>query len=235
MPRKILIGIQARSGSTRLPRKAFELIGEKMMLDHVIEACKRAASYIVKKERVSARVAVLTPDGDPIATAFANRCDIVQGPEKDVLARYILALDEYEPDLVVRVTGDCPMLPSRVISRMMGLALQFGYDYVSNVDERFRTAIDGEDCEVISARLLREAGKLAVSSSDREHVTPLIRRMPPNWAEIGTAVNFFDHSGIKLSVDTLEDLERVRKAYDEAQRKYTLATRTFGQSRVHGL
>jgi hypothetical protein len=40
---------------------------------------------------------------------------------------------------------------------------------------------------------------------------------------------------MKLSVDTPEDLERVRQTYDSSEDKYRLAIRTFGQSRVHML
>lgn len=235
MPKSVLIGIQSRSGSTRLPRKAFELIGGKMMLDHVIDACKRAASYAGKGGHVSARVVLLTPDDDPIATAFANRCDIVEGPMDDVLSRYIVAVEKYRPDLVVRITGDCPLIPNYIISRMIALATQNGYDYLSNVDERFRTSIDGTDCEAISAKLLLETSRLAVSSYDREHVTTLIRSNPPAWANIGAVLNHFDQSDVKLSVDTPADLARARLAFDAAADKYSLAIRTFGQTRVHAL
>jgi len=233
MAKSILIGIQARSGSTRLPRKAFETIGGKWMLDHVIDACKKSAAFLGKDGGVTTRVVVLTPKGDPIAQAFRSRCDIIEGPEHDVLARYLLALEEHEPDLMVRITGDCPLIPSFVISRIISLALKHGYDYIGNGDERFRTSLDGVDCEVISSKLLEEVGRLAVSKEDREHVTTLIRRHTPTWARVGHVMNHFDHSSQKLSVDTPEDLDRVRNVYDSAEDKYRMAIRTLGQAQVH--
>lgn len=235
MAKTVLIGIQARSGSTRLPRKAFELIGGKMMLDHVIENCKKAATYVAKREKIFARVAVLTPEGDPIAVAFQNRCDIVQGPSHDVLARYLMAQDRFGPDVMIRITGDCPLIPNYVISRVIALAVQNDYDYIANVDDRFRTSIDGTDCEAISARLLEETGRLATDKYDREHVTTFIRSNPPEWAKIGAVLNYFDHSNLKLSVDTPDDLRRVRDAYDSAADKYHQAIRSFGQHQVHVL
>ncbi len=233
MGKSILIGIQARSGSTRLPRKAFETIGGKWMLDHVIDACKKSAGFLSRDVGVKTRVVVLTPKDDPIAAAFKSRCDVIQGPEQDVLARYLLALEEHEPDYMVRITGDCPLIPSFVISRIISLALKHAYDYIGNGDDRFRTSLDGVDCEVISSKLLEEVGRLAVSKEDREHVTTLIRRDTPSWARIGHVMNHFDHSGQKLSVDTPEDLDRVRKVYDSGEDKYRLAIRTLGQSQVH--
>ncbi len=235
MQKLVLIAIQARSGSTRLPRKAFELISGKMLLDRVIEACKKAAPRINQLQggNVRCKVAVLTPTGDPIASEFKNRCEVMEGPEQDVLTRYLLALEKFQPEYIVRITGDCPMIPPHIISKLVSMAFHSGYDYVSNVDERFRTSLDGADCEVISGRLLQTIGERAVSVYDREHVTTMIRREPPEGAKIGTVVNHFDDSDLKLSVDTPEDLERVRMAFERANEKYQKAVMTFGHTQVH--
>jgi spore coat polysaccharide biosynthesis protein SpsF len=234
---RVLIGIQARSGSTRLPRKAFELISGKMMLDRVIDSCKKAAPRINNSNggALCAKIVVLTPTGDPVAREFKSRCEVFEGPEHDVLRRYALAAEKFDPAFIVRITGDCPMIPPPVISKLVSMAYINCYDYVSNVDERFRTALDGADCEVISRRLLSAMDELAVSDFDREHVTPLARRSPPEWAKIGCVVNDFDHSHLKLSVDTPEDLERVRTAYEKASEKHRQAVLTFGSTAVHRL
>jgi spore coat polysaccharide biosynthesis protein SpsF len=231
---KILIAIQARSGSTRLPRKAFEMISGRMMLDRVIEACKFAGRSIEKGGHKAA-VAVLTPAGDPIVQEFGARVEIVEGPEHDVLERYAVAVERYNPELTVRVTGDCPLIPAPLIAYMTNLAINNGYDYISNCDERFRTSIDGSDCEVISRRLFEHAAEFAVKPYDREHVTPFIRRSPPEWARLALAVNHYDLSNIKLSVDTPEDLEAVRKAFEGSFSKYQEAIKVYGKGAIHRL
>ncbi|MES3012642.1 MAG: acylneuraminate cytidylyltransferase [Pseudomonadota bacterium] len=230
-----MIGIQARSGSTRLPRKAFELISGKRLLDRVIDACKSGAQNIKKNSRgdVAPRVVVLTPEGDPIVEAFRHRCEIFEGPELDVLARYAGAAQAMEPDLIVRVTGDCPLLPPFVISKMVTLAVANGYDYVSNVDEAYRTALDGADCEVISTKLLDWLDAKAEAPADREHVTTLARAAPPEWARLGFVAHAFDHSHEKLSVDTPTDLEHVRARFAQGDDKYQRAVLRFGQQAVH--
>lgn len=235
MARKVLIGIQARSSSSRLPKKAFELISGKTMLDRVISSCKTAARYMNEQRNlgVQARVAILTPEGDAVADEFSSRCDVMEGPLEDVLSRYATAAEKFGADMVVRITGDCPMIPSFVISKLVTLAVVNGYDYVSNVDERFRTTLDGSDCEVISRKLLDDIAERAVLPADREHVTMLIRRYPPPWAKIGFVCNYFDLSDLKLSVDTPEDLERVRRAFETAYDKYQKACLEFGQQAVH--
>lgn len=231
----VLIAIQARSGSTRLPRKAFELISGKMLLNRVIDACKRGSAIIRQSTRGSlvARIVVLTPEGDPIAREFRGRCEIVEGPEHDVLTRYRIATDVYDPQHVMRVTGDCPLLPPFVVARLAVLASTHGYDYISNVDPLFRTALDGADCEVMSPRLVDWLDETATEASDREHVTTLARSAPPDWAKMGCVVHHFDHSDQKLSVDTRADLERVRAHFDQAEAKYQRAVLKFGQQAVH--
>ncbi len=230
---KILIGIQARSGSTRLPNKAMEPICGITMLDRVIDSCTAAANKVAEKTGAVTCVAVLTPTGDPIASHFRGRAEIMQGPESDVLGRYLVAVEEFDPDYVIRITGDCPLIPSATIIGMTLMALRHQYDYFSNVDERFRTAIDGTDCEIISRRLLLHAGEMAKEPGDREHVTTYLRRCPPVWAKYAMAINHFDHSNMKLSVDTAEDLEAVRRAFDSSFSKYQAASRVYGKGRVH--
>jgi spore coat polysaccharide biosynthesis protein SpsF (cytidylyltransferase family) len=229
----VLIGIQARSGSTRLPRKAFELIGGKCMLDHVIDAAKSAQRYLQRWRGLTVDVAVLTPKGDPIAEAFKSRCLIHQGSESDVLSRYYEAGKGH--DFVVRLTGDCPLIPDYLILKHVKTAIAGAYDYVSNVDEDFRTAVDGHDCEVIGQKMLEWVQYSALEKADREHVTTLIRRETPDWASVGFVINYLDHSGTKFSVDTPEDLARVREEFDRRERKQLAAERRFGKRAVHRL
>jgi spore coat polysaccharide biosynthesis protein SpsF (cytidylyltransferase family) len=232
---RVLIGIQARSGSTRLPRKAFEMISGRTMLDRVIDTCNFAAKKLGSRDGHVVDVVVVTPTNDPIVEDFSNRVQIVEGPEQDVLSRYAIAVEVYKPEVIVRITGDCPLIPGALIHQMTLIAIQHGYDYFSNADERFRTSIDGSDCEVFSRRMLDYAAQHAPTAYDREHVTPFMRQSPPPWAKSGIAIGAFDISDIKLSVDTQEDLERVRQAFSSSFRKIQMATKTYGKGGVHRL
>jgi len=204
------------------------------MLDRVVDTCRYAAANIEKMgHRCS--VAVLTPTDDPIVPEFQNRVEIVQGSERDVLSRYAVAVAQYDPEVIVRITGDCPLIPGSLITYMTQIAIKQGYDYFSNSDERFRTAIDGADCEVISRRVFDYAAANAVTDYDKEHVTPFIRREPPAWAKLAMAFNNFDMSDVKLSVDTKEDLERVKKAFESSFVKYQEAVKHYGKGQIHRL
>ena len=228
----VLIGIQARSGSQRLPRKAFELIGGRTMLDRVIDSCNKAATRL-NKLGSKCQVVVLTPKNDPIVAEFSNRVEVFEGEEHDVLSRYVNSAEKYEAEFIVRITGDCPFIPHALVSYMTSIAVKMKYDYFSNVDERFRTSIDGSDCEVFSARMLEYADKAARKNFDREHVTTIMRRNPPAWAVNGIAINHFDISDIKLSVDTQDDLDKARKVFDSTYRKIQDATRVYGKEAIH--
>ena len=83
------------------------------------------------------------------------------------------------------------------------------------------------------SRKMLEYLDVATSESDREHVTLMARQDCPIWVKHGTIVNSLDLSDIKLSVDTPQDLERVRIAYKHAETAYTTAIRIFGHNQVH--
>lgn len=230
---KVLIAIQARSGSKRLPNKIAEYIGKKTILERILSAALSSTTYVseLPREKVSVNMALLIPKDDPIKKAFQDKIHIVEGPENDVLTRYSLALSDY--DFIVRLTADCPVIPAIIISKCILLALMNDYDFVSNADERFRTAPDGFDCEVMSRAALEYSHKHAKSKYDREHVTSFIKKKIPSHMKAGTLLNYLDRSHEKWSVDTLEDLIRIRKEVCHAEKKYSDACKAFGKSHTH--
>lgn len=211
--KKVIIGIQARSGSKRLPGKVLEFIDDATMIGHVVAAARAAARYINRSSnqtKVSCQHCVLIPKGDPIAGRLQGNA-VIEGEEDDVLGRYALMFQEYKPDYIVRITGDCPLIIPQVISKHVFCAVQSGLDYLTNSMEKYRTHPDGWDCEIISAKLFQWVIETAESAHDKEHVTTLIKTSRPNWAKVGVVMGHIDLSHIKVSVDTIEDLSVVRK------------------------
>jgi spore coat polysaccharide biosynthesis protein SpsF len=215
----ISIIIQARSTSTRFPRKIFERIGNKPILQHVLDACYNCVSYInayTNKHGMVCGLALAVPYKDELISQFGKHF-IVQGPENDVLERYLIAAQKTNADYIVRVTSDCPFIPPFIISKAIGLAVKDNLDYLTNADPRFRTAPDGHDVEVISRRLLDWLGQNAKDAVDREHVTTYLQRAMPDWATKGDIIGFVDmfKPEMKLSIDTPEDLERMKVMYQK--------------------
>jgi spore coat polysaccharide biosynthesis protein SpsF len=234
--KNVVIGIQARSTSERFPRKVFADICGKPMLQHVIDACDSSALKVNRDRaynRLTAQVVLLVPTGDEIVERFRGKVPIFEGPEHDVLSRYAQMAEKYQADFIVRVTGDCPLIPPPLISKHITTAVLNRYDYCSNVDEEIRTSPDGFDCEVISRRLLNYANETAQSPRFREHVTLFMRETPPAWAVTGHVNNYVDLSGQKWSVDTQEDLERVRAQYESKESKRTRGLAIHGRRSIH--
>lgn len=235
----VCIGIQARSTSQRFPKKVFELIGGKPMLNHVLDACLKSCIYMntyLHSKKIVVTPVILIPYGDEIKKyARIGKVQIVEGPEDDVLTRYKIMCDQLKPDYILRVTADCPLLPSPLITKAIKTAVMNHSDYCSNVDENTRTAIDGHDVEVVSKRALNWANDHAKpGTSFREHVTSILRTdLIPRDFRIDHIVGYLDQSNLKLSVDTPEDLERVRAYHDQLQRKIEAGKKRSGNNSVH--
>ena len=132
--------------------------------------------------------------------------DVFSGDEKDVLARYYACAGYYEADVIVRVTGDCPLLAPDLAERALKAFLETmkGSGYLA-LCQPYATVADGWDVEVFSRAILDEAQAKALPKQ-REHVVTWMRDSGI-VAKIPVAQDF---SAMKLSVDTREDLKRVK-------------------------
>lgn len=230
---RVLIGIQARSTSERLPGKALAKLFNKPVLSWVVNICMDSAGYITykSKEKINVDVAILTPVGDDISRHYKN-LNVVEGDEFDVLSRYTEAARIYNSDYVVRITGDCPFLTSFMITNHIFKALNYNLDYLSNVDPMCRTELDGRDIEVMSIEALKWLDQISIKPTDREHCTTRIRELRPSHLKRGHFLNRLDISDIKLSIDTEQDLENARNRMDSFFSKKLQAEKDVGKEYV---
>jgi spore coat polysaccharide biosynthesis protein SpsF len=168
MTRTVVIA-QARTGSSRLPRKVMEPIGDRTVLEHVIwraRAVKGADAVCVATTDL--------PEDDVVAqTAAAAGVAVFRGSCPDVLARYAGAAAMTGADVVMRITCDCPLLDPAVCDAVLALRSRDDLDYAANVIRRDWP--HGLDCEAFTAAMLREAAQRATDDYSHEHVTPWIR------------------------------------------------------------
>jgi len=210
---KVLLITQARIGSTRLPGKVLLPIGEETLLSVHL---KRLRGCTTINQIV---VATTFEDGiDPLIDICKElEVDYHQGSLDDVLDRFHQAAIQYQPDWVVRVTSDCPLLDSRVVDQVVREALKRNVDYCANIiTEDFP---DGQDIEVFKFSALQRAWKEATLKSEREHVTPYIRNNSDlKGGELFTAHDVKCHSNfnsIRMTVDEKADLIAIRRLIDE--------------------
>lgn len=193
--------IQSRVGSSRLPNKAFADIAGKSMTQRVVERT-RAMPYI-------SNVVLATAERTDTYAALAKllRLDWFFGEgtidPDNVLSRYYWAARAAKAEAVVRVTGDCPLLDSVLSGRVVADFLAAKADYASNLGP----ASDGFDTEVFTFDALARTWRRR--DVDREHVTTWLRTAD-GIRRIHVPI---DGPAVHLSVDTPDDLERVRAIY----------------------
>jgi spore coat polysaccharide biosynthesis protein SpsF (cytidylyltransferase family) len=205
---KIIAVTQARYGSTRLPAKVLKKIGDKTLLDIHFER-------ILQSERMNKLMLATTKEegaDEIIRIARKHNIDIYQGSVDDVLDRFYHCVKNENPDYVIRLTSDCPLIDSGLIDQVTDICISSDCDYVSNTI--IPTYPDGADVEVFKFCALEKAFNEAILKSDREHVTPYIWR---NSSEKGGALfksvniaNNIDYSAYRITVDTIEDYKVIK-------------------------
>jgi len=199
---RIVAIVQARLASQRLPRKVLADICGRPMLQHVVERAQAIPGIDL--------VCLAVPEGE-YADFFpvAVRCDveIYEGPGRDVLARYAKVANATAADLVMRLTADCPLLAPEVCGDALQMVAEGPFDYATN-DTTVSGWPDGLDVQVFTKDLLHRAHLEATDPYDREHVCPWIERNADTVAVLRR--DTLPWAGPKLSVDTPEDLDRVR-------------------------
>lgn len=204
-------------------------------MQHILDVCNSAASYVNRSTpqyNAFVKTVILTPEGDPIVDKYKNQALIYEGSDKDVLSRYVKAAETEEAEYVVRVTSDCVFMASHVISRCIKSALIKEMDYVTNT--LVRTFIEGQDVEVVSAKLLKWLDENATEAYDREHVTSYAvkkfyeKKFPFSRCDgrpsVHHILNEFDFSSYKTSIDTKEEYDRAVQLFSDMRRKRNEAT-----------
>lgn len=205
--KRVIVVIQARVGSSRLPAKVLADLGGMTVLEWVVRACRSAALVD------DVVVATTTEPADDALVDLAEQLGVavVRGSEDDVLSRYVLALEEHPCDAVVRITSDCPLMDPELIDAVVGAwrgAPHF--DYVSTVVTR--SLPHGLDVELVTAQALREVDDIAVGH-DRTHVTSGVYSQPDRFDLLGLVLSP-DSLEFRVTVDTAEDLAAIRAIVD---------------------
>ena len=202
---KTVIIVQARMTSTRLPGKILLEVMDKPLLEYQVERLRRVkmADEII--------IATTVNETDMPVVDFCKRLRMpyFRGSENDVLSRYYYAAKQYQADIVVRITSDCPVIDPVIVQEIITffIANRNHYDYVSNgLEESYPR---GMDTEVFYIRTLEEAYAKATEQAEREHVTPFIYRHPERY-RLFNYKNTCDQSHYRWTVDTIEDFTLIR-------------------------
>jgi len=202
----VLSIIQARVKSTRLPNKVLLKIQDKTVLEHIYLRVKR--SKVI--ESVIIATSINKYDLPIVGVGVKNNVQVYCGSENDVLDRFYHASRLLNCKHIVRITGDCPLIDPDIIDLVVSNHISQGADYTSNVDPP--TYPDGLDVEVITFKALEHAFHNANLSSEREHVTPFIRKNNKEFKCVNV-VNRIDLSDKRWTLDEKNDYVFVKSIY----------------------
>lgn len=209
----VLVIIQARTSSTRLPNKVFLNLEGKPLLYRMVERVQ--AAKLVDK----IVIATSTERNDDAIIGLCKRIgiDYFRGSLNDLLSRHYYAAVKFGGDVIVKIPSDCPLIDPKIIDKVIGYFLEnYGkYDYVSNLHPQ--SYPDGNDVEVFTFEALQKAFREATQDFEREHTTPYFWENP----DIFRIGNVEWETGLNLSmeyrftIDYNEDYRFIKAVYSE--------------------
>jgi spore coat polysaccharide biosynthesis protein SpsF len=206
MVNQVVVITQARSNSTRLPAKVLKKVNNQTLLEIHLQR--------LLQSKLTHHIIVATTDNsaddaiENIAQSMNIEC--FRGSEQDVLDRYYQAAKKAEPDWVVRVTSDCPLIDPQLLDSIIDFTNHHSeYDYIANtISETFP---DGQDIEIFKFSALKKAWENAHLNSEREHVTLYIRNPQNGFKSMNFASESPQYATLRMTVDEQVDYDLIHQ------------------------
>lgn len=207
--KKILIIIQARMNSKRLPGKVLKKIMGRSVLEHIILRLGFFKSNLVVSTSENLK------DKKIVDFCKDQKIKYFVGSELDVLDRFYKTALYFKAKNIIRITADCPLVDYRLIKKLINFFFKSNYDHagiatgagVSNL--KCNKFPDGMDAECFKFSALKIAWEKAKKKLDREHVTPYIWKNKKKF-KVGILIPKKNYSYYRLTIDNDEDLKFIR-------------------------
>ena len=210
---KIVASIEARMTSSRLPGKVLMLADGKPLLQHMVER--------IRKVKLVDEIVVATTinDSDSPIVELCNQLGIkvFRGSEDDVLQRVLDAHQSLNSDVIVELTGDCPLIDPEVIDQVVQEYLNSDIDYVSNA--HVRSYPDGYDVQVFSFSVLNKVNEKVKSKEDREHVSLYIYKSGEYSLKAVIAEESIRWPELRVTLDNKGDYLLIKNIIETAARE----------------
>lgn len=212
--KKIVVGIQARLGSTRLHGKVLMSIGRSTIIEHIFKT-----SYSISG---ITEVCVLTgsEDKNKLLIDFCRdkAIPIMLGDDDDVLSRYVSLQNKTRADILVRLTGDNPLVQKEIIEVVIDKLLKDGsLDYASNCV--YQDAPLGLNVEAFTANALKGIAD-DTTPEEREHVTPRFKFQKDKFKILHIkAPNELHWPELRLTIDEKQDFDFLNGLYNRLGEK----------------
>lgn len=207
---KIVATIEARMTSSRLPGKVLMNYCSKPNLQHIIERLKRS-KYV---DEVVVATTINKQDNPIVELCEKIGCKYFRGSEDDVLLRVLESAKSVNGDIIVEITGDCPVVDWRHIDKLIEIYFSGEHDYASNILKR--TFPRGFDTQVFSVKVLEEVNEATKNPVDHEHVSLYIYTHPEKYRLINwEAEKKMNHPEFEITLDTKGDYEFIKEIYEK--------------------
>ena len=203
---KVYAFVQARLSSTRFKNKVIKKIKNNPLIELLLKR--------LKKSKLIDKIVVLIPDSkseDKLEKLIKKKgFDVFRGSKNNVLDRFYQASKKYNPNYIIRITADCPLVDISIVNKLIRNIIKKEFDYASNTNPP--TYPDGLDVEIFNVATLDYAWRKAKKKYDKEHVTPFIIRSR-NKKKFNLIYKK-DLSHIRLTVDYKEDFQLIKKIFN---------------------
>ena len=192
--------------SSRLPGKVLMEINKKPVLWYLIRRLKK----IKKINNIILATTTNKEDDELVNLAKKNKIKFYRGSEHDVMQRVLFAARKFKTDIIVSITGDCPIIDYNLVSQCLNSFLKNNVDYLSN--SNIRSYPDGMDVQVYNYQALRKSYSLTRSMVDKEHVTLHIRKNPNKFKILNlVAPSELHYPNLGLTLDYYQDFILIKK------------------------
>ena len=209
----MLVLIQARMNSKRLPKKVLFKIGNKEILSHIISRIQNC------KNNVKIVVATSKKKSDLPITKLCKKKKIkfFRGDLEDVALRLLKAAKKFKSRFFIRICGDSPLIDSNIIDKMINISKKKKiYDMISNREDE--SIPSGQIVEVIKTKSLENAYKSFFLKRHYEHVTSYFYENKKKFSIFKTAL-FKKKMDLKLSIDTKKDSSKTKESFSKINSK----------------
>ena len=212
---KVVASIEARMGSSRLPGQVLADIGGVPALTRLIRRLRLCQTI----DDIVLATTILPIDDELVHWATSNNVAVYRGSEEDVLARVVGAHQMMNSDIVVEVTGDCPLLDFDVID--LGVETFFANDCHVVTNARVPSYPLGADVQVFELDSLATVCASIHDPAVREHVSLYFYENPDKYRIIHLiAPRGWKDEGLRLQLDYPEDLSFIRAVYSRLEPHY---------------
>jgi len=207
---KVLAIIQARTGSTRLPRKALRKIQGKPILHHIIDFLGHSKQI----DKIIVATTTLKNDDEIVDFSKQINVDCFRGSSDDVLGRYYECAKHYGGELIVRITSDNPLIDPELVDKVIRVCKETNCKYASNMIHQ--TYPLGYLVEALTFPTLKKLHENYTDPLNREHVTYAIRQNPKSFdvQEI-FAPSDLERPNWRLTVDYEDDFNLISEIYSK--------------------